>query len=136
MKRITAVLGCLILLSAIGLTGCGRELPPGEGTDPLPALDGTYVSEHGSLTFNGDGRSVTLEIGEELSSASGLPAGTGEGTYVFLFRNEEWRYDKAETFRIMIGEEQYQFRNDLSSTDEGIVAFYLDNGETVRFIKE
>ncbi len=136
MKRTALILGCLILLSAIVLTGCGRDLPPGDGTDPPPALDGTYVSEHGSLTFNGDGRSVTLEIGEEFAASSGLPEGTNEGTYVFLFRNEEWRYDKAETFRIMIGEETYRFRNDLSSTGEGIIAFYLDSGEAVRFLKK
>ena len=135
MKRIKAVLGCLILLSAIVLTGCGRDLPPGDGTDPPPALDGTYVSEHGSLTFNGDGRSVTLEIGEELAASSGLPEGTSEGTYVFLFRNEECRYDKAEMFRITIGEEQYRFRNDLSAADEKTVAFFLDSGEALRFKK-
>ena len=59
------------------------------------------------------------------------------GTFVFLFRNEEWRYDKAESFRVMIGDKSWQFRNAPGQTNEKTVAVYLKDGsEPTVFRKE
>lgn len=133
MKRILLLWAVMALL----LTACGLNDAPPEGSTPEPtALEGTYVSEYGSLTFTGDGRTVILDLSDDFAQTSGLPAGRSEGSYVFLFHNEEWRYDKAEYVRIIIDGGDYQFRNDLSSTNENTVSFFLDDGQSIRFEKE
>ena len=136
MKRRLMILAGFLLL--LGLAACGgQDLPPTDGSPEPPVLSGVFVSEYGTLTFNGDGHSVTLDLSDELSEAAGLPAGRQEGSYVFLFHNGEWRRDKAETFRIRIGDEQYPFRNALGLTDADTVAAYLiDGAEAVAFEKQ
>ncbi|MBP1587965.1 MAG: hypothetical protein ILO53_06155, partial [Clostridia bacterium] len=90
-----------------------------------PALSGTFVSEYGTLTFNGDGRTVSANVPDYF---------TGEGTYVFLFRNEEFRYDKAETFRITIDGQNYSFLINRGLTDGETFVFDLTgSGEGVAF---
>ena len=128
----------LVLLLALALAACGgSDRPPEDGTAAPPALKGVYAAEQGSLAFNGDGRSITLNISGELAEASGLPEGESEGTCVFLFRNEEWRYDKAETFRVMIGDKSWQFPNAPGRTNETNLAIYLTEGsEPIVFRKE
>uniref|UniRef100_UPI0025FEDAFF hypothetical protein n=1 Tax=uncultured Ruminococcus sp. TaxID=165186 RepID=UPI0025FEDAFF len=86
-----------------------------------PALDGEFTSDYGTLTFNGDGSSITTDTTEKFEQLCGLPAGEHEGTYVFLFQNGQWRYDKADTFRIMIGEDSYVFINNFTHTNENAV---------------
>ncbi len=131
--RLTAML----LLTALLLTACGRERPPDDGTPEPPVLNGTYRAEGGSLTFNGDGQSIVIELSDTLAAAAGLPAGRCEGTYVFLFQHGMWRYDKAEIFRIRIDGGDYSFPNGLGMTDEDTVAAYLlPDGEAVCFERE
>ena len=136
MKRIrffcAAALTLILLLAAFG----GNDAPPDDGTPPPSPLEGTFTSEYGTMTFDGDGKSVTLDLNEGLATLSGLPSGKSEVSYVFLFHNEEWRYDKAEYFRVMLDGESFQFRNALGETDENAVSFYLDNGGTAIFRKE
>ena len=77
------------------------------------------------------------ELDEALAAAAGLPAGRQEGQYVFLFHNEMWRYDKAESFRIILADGNRQYRNAPGETDESTVAVYLiDGADAVRFVRE
>ena len=128
----------LTLLLILGLAACGgTDRPPDDGTAAPPALQGVFSAEQGSFTFNGDGRSITLNLTGELAKASGLPEGESRGTFVFLFRNEEWRYDKAESFRVTIGDKSWQFPNAPGRTNETNLAIYLTEGsEPVVFRKE
>ena len=136
MKRTIRFYAAFALLMTL-LAACqGRDLPPAAGAPEPPALTGKYALEYGTMTFNGDGRSVTLDLREEFAALSGLPSGKNEGSYVFLFHNEEWRFDRAEYFRLIIDGESYQFRNDIGETDEDTVAFFLDSGERVQFDKD
>ena len=118
MKKLAMLAAAIFLLS---VTSCGKELPPDDGTPEPPALDGEFTSDYGTLTFNGDGTGITTDTTEEFEQLCGLPAGEHEGTYVFLFQNGQWRYDKADTFRIMIGEDSYVFINNFTHTNENAV---------------
>ena len=128
----------LALVLMLSLAACGgSDRPPDSVLPPPPPLKGVFTGEQGSLEFNGDGRSLTLKLSGELARASGLPEGESEGSCVFLFRNEEWRYDKAETFRVMIGDKTWNFRNAPGRTDENTVAVYLTDGsDPIVFRKE
>lgn len=49
---------------------------PYEPDTPAPAPhEGTFVSDYGTMTFNGDGESVTIDFNEDLAQRLGLPAG-------------------------------------------------------------
>lgn len=100
------------------LTGCNAEQPPSADTSEPPAHTGTFVSEYGSMTFNGDGESVVIDFQPELADAAGLPSGTAEGQYVFTFQNGMYRYDKADSFELTIGECSYSFLNIFQETNE------------------
>ena len=121
----------VVFFSACG----GNDLPPDDGTPEPPALNGVYSSEYGTLTFDGDGKTILLNLTDKFAKKSELPSGETGGIYVFLFHNGRWRYDKAETFCITIGDERYSFQNATHVTDQNTVAFILD-GETVKFERE
>ncbi len=117
------------MLLSVLLAGCfSDDSPPDDGTPSPPKLSGIFSSEYGTLEFNGDGRSIKVQINDEFAKQSGLPAGQSEGIYVFLFHNEEYRYDKAEYFRIMIGEKNYQFNNGFGETGENSIVFSIPDG--------
>ena len=99
--------------------------------------DGVFTSEYGTMTFNGDGESVTFDFSRELAEAAGLPGGEQSGTYVFLFQHGQWRYDKAERFRIAVSDVSYDFINDFTVTDGNTIALQspLNGEETILFIK-
>lgn len=137
MKKLYLI---LLLCAALFLGGCVTDLPPDDGTPAPPPFSGTFVyfaeeknSDHDTFTFNGDGRTIWLDLSEELAAKIGLPSGKQTGTYVFLFHNEEYRYDKAEYFRINVGEERYQFSVPVGQTDRDTVAFYTSEGECLVF---
>ena len=140
MKIIKQLL-CLILLSVVCLaamvmlSACGTQDPPPDdpSTEPV-SISGTYRSEYGTLTFDTH-HVLHLDITEDFAKKSGLPAGKRDGTYVFLYRNEEWRYDKAETFRVTINGIHYAFRNEVGTTNSRTLAFILPDGSTVSFEK-
>lgn len=139
-KRILAkrILRLTVLLMTVFLAGCfSKDQPPDDGTPQPPAHNGVFSSEYGTMTFQGDGKTVTLELSEEFAGKSGLPAGKTECSYVFLFHNESYRYDKAEYFRIIIGEKNYQFNNEFGTTSESVISFRLPEGrDAVRFEKD
>ena len=131
------MLACALLL--LLLTACGRsaDRPPDDGTPWPENLTGVFVLGDSSLTFNGDGKSVTLDLDPELAGRMGLPAGKSEGGYAFLFRNESWRYDLAEALRITVGDTSQRYTTVPGSTDGGMLSFCLpDDGEQIRFVKE
>ena len=134
-RRIIGLLLCLCLMACLAACSCSDDRPPQTDT-PAPANhSGTFLSEYGSLTFNGDGQTITVKAGAAFAAASGLPAGENTGTYVFLFHNEQWRYDQAETLRITIDGKAYAFQNEVGGTDPDMIAFILPDGSTATFIK-
>ena len=83
---------------------------PYEPDTPVPdPHTGTFVSDHGTMTFNGDGKTVVIDIDGELAGLAGLPEGINEGTYVFLsgdlppHGSMEIRYDVAHELQIEAG---------------------------------
>ena len=116
MKKTVLITVLLLLLAALFLGGCRN---PGWEPDNLPyepdtpapdPHDGVFVSDHGTMTFSGDGESVLLNFDEDLAGWSGLPAGEQEGTYVFLtgflppHGSLPIRYDVAHEVEITVGE--------------------------------
>ena len=97
---------------------------PYEPDTPAPAAhDGVFVSEHGTLRFNGDGTSIETEFDAELSELTGLPEGTQQGTYVFLSGNlpphgsMPVRYDTAHELEITVGEQSAVIQMGIASED-------------------
>ena len=87
IKRFIALL--LAALLAALLCGCvqrpGLDNYPYEPDTPAPdPLNGVFVSEGGSMRFNGDGSTVVLDLEEDFAARTGLPAGYSEGTYDFI----------------------------------------------------
>ena len=106
MRKLILILAALALLC-----GCVHENKPYDPGTPAPAAhDGLFTSEHGSLRFNGDGMTVTIDFDEELAKLTGLPAGETEGRYVFLSGDlpphgrVEVRYDTAFELKLSAGE--------------------------------
>ena len=114
----------VILLAAAAvvlLTGCATEQPPTADSPEPPAHIGKFVSEYGSMTFNGDGESITIDFLPELADATGLPTGVADGQYVFTFQQGMYRYDKADTLALNIGECSYSFLNLFQDTNENCI---------------
>ncbi len=83
---------------------------PYEPDTPAPAPhEGTFVSDHGTMTFNGDGKSVVIDFDGTLAKATGLPAGRQEASYQFLSgdippqRKIPIRYDVAMYISLSAG---------------------------------
>ena len=114
MKKTVILIAAAIAL----LTGCATEQPPPADSPEPPAHSGKFVSEYGSMTFNGDGESVIIDFQQELADATGLPTGAAEGQYVFTFQQGMYRYDKADSFELTIGECSYSFLNNFQETNE------------------
>ena len=83
-------IGVFLLAILFLLAGCSKPLSetdnyPYEPDTPLPdAHEGTFVSSHGKMVFDGDGESIIIDFDKELAEAAGLPEGRQEGEYVFL----------------------------------------------------
>ena len=131
----------IILLSALllifALAGCGSEPPPDDGTKEPAALNGEFECRgFGRFTFDGDGKTVGMKVTKELSDATGLPEGINDGTYVFLFDGGVWRYDKADTMQIMIGDNNYRINCVPGGSSENRIELRGANGEELVFIKD
>lgn len=84
---------------------------PYEPDTPKPEPhNGTFVSDYGTMVFNGDGESVTITVSKELSELTGLPEGEHEGSYVFLsgdlppHGSMPIRYDAAHEFELTVND--------------------------------
>ena len=121
----------LFLLAVMLLSGCAKpvinENPgnyPYEPDTPAPAPhEGTFVSEHGSLRFSGDNKSIVTDFDETLAGLTGLPGGEQKGTYVFLSGNLPpngsfpVRYDIAHEMELSIGGKSVVIENGIASED-------------------
>lgn len=125
---------CILLFAA----ACGAKDTPPDSSLPEPdPHNGVFASEYGTMNFNGDGESITFDFTPEFQEATGLPGGEQSGSYVFLFQHKQWRYDKAERFRITAKDVSYDFINDFTVTDENTIALQspINGGETILFVK-
>jgi len=133
-KFLIIPLMCILLFCA----ACGaKELPPDSSLPEPEPHNGVFTSEYGTMTFNGDGESIIFDFTPELQEATGLPDGEQSGSYVFLFQHGQWRYDKAERFRITASDASYDFINDFTATDENTIVLQspLNGEENILFIK-
>ena len=86
-----------LLFSALLLLVCAcrsGSLPPRLSSEKPAPLEGTFVSDADTLFFGGEGRGIHWQFAE---APQPLEA-KGQGICVFLFHNEEYRYDAAESF--------------------------------------
>ena len=97
---------------------------PYEPDAPAPdPHDGTFRCEHGTLVFNGDGKTLMFDFDEELAELAGLPSGEQTGTYVFLSGNLpphgsiDIRYDVAHEWKISTGDAEATIELGLASQD-------------------
>lgn len=137
MKITKQFAAAVILLILAVLTACGSNTPPDDGTPEPPPHEGVFTSEYGTMTFTGDGETVLFDFAPELADAAGLPVGEQSGSYVFLFRHEAWRWDKADRLRITVSDASCDFLHDFTLADENTVALLspMDGNETIRFIR-
>ena len=99
-----------LLLAVTMLTGCvgaGSPNMPYEPDTPAPdPHNGVFVSDHGTMEFNGDDKTVIADFDSELAELLGFPEGKQELTYVFLSGDlppggsVDVRYDVAHELRL------------------------------------
>lgn len=113
-RRIFAAVFCLMAIIAAGLiimlrNSVHRNDPPDPGTPAPDPHKGTFSCEYGTMTFNGDGKSISISVTPELAELTGLPEGDSSGTYVFLsgdlppHGSVDVRYDVAHELEINAG---------------------------------
>lgn len=129
------IVSVMLALAQLSFAACGKDLPPSDGTPEPSPLVGRYTGDYGTLTFTGDGSFVEMDLSEEFLNETDFGPGFHEGTYVFLFHNEQWRRDKAETVRFTVGTKSAEFANAVGETGEDVVAFYLPSGAKAVFQK-
>ena len=99
------------------------NIPYQPDTPEPPAHDGIFVSSYGKMSFNGDGRTVVLEVNEEFSRLSGIPAAKTEAEYVFLsgalppHGSMPTRYDNAHELEIRAGSDTWILQVGIAAED-------------------
>ncbi len=88
----TIVLICTLLTAVTVMMGCGvgagsHNMPYEPDTPPPAPHSGVFVSDHGTMEFNGDDKTVIADFDSELAQLLGIPEGKQELTYVFLSGN-------------------------------------------------
>ncbi len=121
-RSFIAVLFILVFI----LTGCDTNPgnQPYEPDTPAPENhNGTFTSEHGSMVFNGDGKSITIDFDDELAGLINIPSGKHTGTYGFYSGelppngSVDVRYDVAHEMKLFIDDVTYTI--DVGIKDEG-----------------
>lgn len=130
--RIRAFTLTLVLIIALfimnicggcGFVNDGGNMPYEPDTPAPPNHDGVFVSDHGTMTFNGDGQTVEMDIDNELTELIGLSTGDFKGTYVFLsgdlppVGSVDVRYDVAHELELRNGDENKVVRVGIASED-------------------
>ncbi len=85
--------------------------PPNHDDIPdAEPLNGTFASDHGTMTFNGDGESVSLDLDQDIAQDTGLPEGASDAKYCFyeIVKMDGYlkcdNYNTAEVMRFTVGE--------------------------------
>ncbi len=108
-KKIFAILLAAALMAAAACGGDGGNMPYEPDTPEPPPHEGVFVSDHGTMEFNGDGETVKFSFDAELAGLTGLPEGEQKGTYTFLsgalppHGSMPIRYDVAHELEIKAG---------------------------------
>ena len=127
MKKVHLLLIMVLLVCA----GCSHVVPnpnpgnyPYEPDTPAPAAhEGVFESEHGTMTFSGNGKSVIINFDAELAKLTGLSKGEQKGSYVFLSGNLPpngsfpVRYDIAHEMQLKVGIKSVGIDMGLASED-------------------
>ena len=117
------ILSCAGILTSCSGNGSGDNYPYEPDTPAPDPHEGMFVSAHGSMAFNGDGESVTINFDEELADLLGLPSGEQSGKYVFLsgelppHGSVPVRYDVAHELRLTIGDQSVMVGMGLAAAD-------------------
>ena len=106
MKTIKLISTFIILLILSSCVSKPDNMPY-EPDTPLPNNhNGHYVSKIGSFDFNGDGKTIIVNMDKGLAELFELEEGTYEGSYIFLsgelppHKSEPIRYDVAHELEI------------------------------------
>lgn len=133
-KALRISLIVLAAMFAVCSAACVYDGPPKDpdSTEP-PAHTGIFRSEHGTMTFGGDGKSVVIDFDRELSELTGLPEGRCEAEYSFLANTPphtcEYRWDMANEFRITAKDASFTFGNDMGGTGVSEIHLYFVHEE-------
>jgi hypothetical protein len=119
---IISVMTLILCFSACGTPT--NDAPPWPDTPEPDPLSGVYSGQYGTLTFNGDGRSVTADFKGKAEEI--IP--DGEYSYVFLWNvGGEVRYDIASDFRLFRGDDYWQFGSYGGLPDTFEISYYYSN---------
>lgn len=106
---LTTLFLCLLIMVA----GCQKsnDAPPDPGTpEPLP-LEGVFSSDYGTLTFDGDGKTVHVSLTPEYLIILDNPPNNDDYEYVFCWYSfGSCRYDVATELYL------YHLQSDTSIT--------------------
>ncbi|MCR5672179.1 MAG: hypothetical protein K6F87_00510 [Lachnospiraceae bacterium] len=101
----------MLVCTACSQGGGNNGNYPYEPDTPAPDPHaGIFASEHGTMTFSGDGESIVIDFDDTLAELTDLPQGEHEGTYVFLSGNLPpngsfpVRYDIAHEMQITVND--------------------------------
>ena len=94
----------ITIIICLLFTGCGPKSydgPPDPGTPEPPYHDGSFISEYGTMTFNGDGETVYIDFSPEYLEVLDNPPNEETYSYAFTWYSfGESRYDVATEFNI------------------------------------
>lgn len=134
IKRISALLMTAALLLCLSACTKSNDGPPDPGTPEPAPLDGTFTCDLGTLVFNGDGNSVTVDFSGEMEEI--IP--DGEMTYYFKWYSFGLcRYDVATVFQLSAGDKNYEFDVTEASETKIPLVFRADSQKyTLTLVKE
>lgn len=95
MKRLHLFL--LSIVSVVFLSCMVHDRPPKIDTPEPAPHNGVFVNGKDTLWMNGDGKTIRWHFEKSVPDIGK----TGRGEYVFIFFNGKYRYDAAESFRII-----------------------------------
>lgn len=94
----------IIIIFCLLFAGCvpkSFDGPPDPGTPEPPPHNGSFISDYGTMTFNGDGKTVYIDFSPEFLEVLDNPPNEETYEYAFLWYNFGLcRYDTASEFKI------------------------------------